>query len=91
MKKLFGIMALAAIAAAASCYRSQSQNELKLSDLALANVEALARDESGGSGTDQACIACISPEGYRGVRFYCKYGTGGCYDSTCIAGSCGGL
>ena len=62
MKKLFGIMALAAIAAAASWNFIQSQNELELSDLALANVEALARDESGGSGTDQACIACISPE-----------------------------
>lgn len=91
MKKLFGVIAIAAIAAAAGWNFCQSQNEMELSDLALANVEALARDESGGSGTDQACITCISPEGYRGVRFYCKYGTGGCYDSTCIAGSCGGL
>ena len=46
MKKLFGIMALAAIAAAAGCNFSQSQNEVELSDLALANVEALARNET---------------------------------------------
>ncbi|UBD77463.1 NVEALA domain-containing protein [Parabacteroides goldsteinii] len=42
MKKLFGIMALAAIAAAAGWNFSQSQNEVKLSDLALANIDALA-------------------------------------------------
>lgn len=45
MKKLFGIMALAAIAAAASWNFSQNKNETQLSDLALANVEALAQGE----------------------------------------------
>lgn len=45
MKKLFGIMALVAIAAAAGWNFNQSQNEVELSDLALANVEALARGE----------------------------------------------
>lgn len=90
-KKIFGVALIAAMAVAASWNFNQSKNEVELSDLALANVEALARNESGGEGTDQACIACISPDGYRGVRFYCKYGTGGCYDSTCIAGSCGGI
>lgn len=47
MKKLFGIMALAAIAAAANWNFSQNQNEVELSDLALANVQALAGGESG--------------------------------------------
>ena len=45
MKKLFGIMALAAIAAAAGWNFSQSQNKMELSDLALANINALAEQE----------------------------------------------
>lgn len=90
-KKIFGIALIAIMALAAGWNFTQSKNEVKLSELALANVEALAEDETSTYPTDQACITCISPEGYRGVRFYCKYGTGGCYDSTCIAGSCGGL
>lgn len=45
MKKLFGIIAIASIVAAAGWSFSQSQNEMKLSDLALANVEALAFNE----------------------------------------------
>ena len=45
MKKLFGIMALAAIAATAGWNYSQSQDDVELSDLALANVEALASAE----------------------------------------------
>ena len=44
MKKLFGIIAIAAIAAAGWNY-GLSQNEVELSDLALANVEALTRYE----------------------------------------------
>ena len=51
MKKLFGVIAIAAIAAAASWNFSQSQNEIELSNLALANVEALARNE----GSDVNC------------------------------------
>ncbi|WP_106831988.1 NVEALA domain-containing protein [Parabacteroides pacaensis] len=70
---------------------NQSKNKVGFSNLTLANIEALAQGENEGSHTDQACITCISPEGYRGVRFYCKYGTGGCYDSVCTAGSCGGI
>lgn len=44
MKKLLGIIAIAAIAAAGWNF-SQSQNEVELSDLALANTEALAQGE----------------------------------------------
>ncbi|WP_293716711.1 NVEALA domain-containing protein [uncultured Parabacteroides sp.] len=47
MKKLFGIIIIAAIAVTAGWNFSQSQNEVELSDLALANVEALARREVG--------------------------------------------
>lgn len=45
MKKIFGIIAIAAIAAAAGWNYQQSQKEIELSDLALANVEALAQLE----------------------------------------------
>lgn len=45
MKKLFGIIAIAAVTAAAGWNFSQNQNEVELSDLVLANVEALARYE----------------------------------------------
>lgn len=46
-KKIFGVVAFAAIAVAAGWNYHQNTNEVKLSDLTLANIEALARDESG--------------------------------------------
>lgn len=46
MKKFYGIMAITVVAAAAGWHYNQSQNELELSDLALANIEALASNES---------------------------------------------
>lgn len=45
MKIFFGIIAIVAIAAAAGWNYQQSQKEIELSDLALANVEALAQLE----------------------------------------------
>lgn len=45
MKNFFGIIAIVAIAAAAGWNYQQSQKEIELSDLALANVEALAQLE----------------------------------------------
>lgn len=48
MKRLFSIIAIAAVVAAAGWNFNQSQNEVEMSDLALANVEALANGESGG-------------------------------------------
>lgn len=46
MKKLFGIIVIATIAVAASRNFNNSKNEVNLSDLTLANVEALAQSES---------------------------------------------
>ncbi|WP_300761230.1 NVEALA domain-containing protein [uncultured Parabacteroides sp.] len=46
-KKIFGAVIIAAMALAAGWNFNQSKNEVALSDLALANVEALARDEGG--------------------------------------------
>lgn len=45
MKKRLGIIAVTALAAAVGWIFSQSQNEVDMSDLALANVEALANPE----------------------------------------------
>lgn len=46
MKKLFGIIVIATIAVAASWNFNNSKNEVNLSDLTLANIEALAQSES---------------------------------------------
>ena len=45
--KILGVIAFVAIAAAAGWNYQQNTNEVKLSDLALENAEALARGESG--------------------------------------------
>lgn len=45
-KKITSVAIMAAIAITASWNMSQSDNEVRLSDLALSNVEALAKDES---------------------------------------------
>lgn len=47
-KKIFGAALIAAMALAAGWNFNQSKNEVELSDLALANVEALANEEWGG-------------------------------------------
>ena len=44
-KKIIGVIAFAAIAVAAGWNYQQNKQEVELSDLALANVEALARGE----------------------------------------------
>ena len=48
-KKFFGVIAFAAIAAVAGWNYQQNKNEVQLSDLALENVEALARREGGST------------------------------------------
>jgi len=64
MRKLFGIIAIAAVAVAAGWNFNQSKNEANLSNLALMNIQALASGESGG-------IDCAS--NYKGA--YCGYFT----------------
>ena len=51
-KKLFGVIAFVAIATAAGWNYQQNKQSVELSDLALANVEALARYEDGECPTD---------------------------------------
>lgn len=47
-KKFFGVITFAAIAAAAGWSYQQNTNEVEFSDLTIANIEALARNEGGG-------------------------------------------
>lgn len=69
MKKLFGVIAIAAIAAAAGWNFCQSQDEMELSGLALVNADALATCETTHGGS------CWWENGYR----YCCHGGGlGC-------------
>ena len=56
-KKIFGIALIAAMAVAAGWNFNQSKKEVELSDLALANIEALANNESGN-------FDCIKPYTY---------------------------
>ena len=69
MKKLFGIIAIAAIAAAAGWNFIQSQDEVELSDLALANVEALARNENPFDCPN----GCLTSPGDCFCHFYFPY------------------
>ena len=48
-KKIFGVALIAAMAVAAGWNFNQGKNEVDLSDLTLANVEALASGEGGSS------------------------------------------
>ena len=50
-KKISGVALIAAIAVAAGWNFNQNKNETKLSDLAMANVEALAGCETGTGGS----------------------------------------
>nr|WP_129730163.1 NVEALA domain-containing protein [Parabacteroides goldsteinii] len=62
-KKIFGVVIIAAIAITAGWNFNQSKNEVSLSDIVLANVEALARDEG-------AVITC---------SYTCRDGIGKCW------------
>jgi len=68
--KILGVIAFAAIAAAAGWNYQQNTNEVQLSDLALENVEALARDETICTNcqgfvleTNGSCKICVRGSG----------------------------
>lgn len=71
-KKLMSLVAIAAIGLSVWGY-SENQNSVEFSDLALANVEALANGEDGGITCDRNCSTnngqCWTREGR-----YCVYG-----------------
>ncbi|GAB6011596.1 NVEALA domain-containing protein [Viscerimonas tarda] len=87
-KKIFGSLAILAIAAVTVLNVNLSSQKELLSDISLANVEALAQDESDSPKVDQDCESCLTDQGHNGVRFSCKLGTLGCYDSNCVMGGC---
>lgn len=66
-KKILGVVTVAAIVVMAGWNFNQSKNEVVLSDLALANVEALANGETG-EGKD--CYNTITKQKSSKV-FYC--------------------
>lgn len=65
--KILGVVAVTAIAVVAGWNFSQSRNEVVLSDLALANVEALA---NGETATGKTCYNTITKQKSSKV-FYC--------------------
>ena len=71
MKKLKLKIAMVAVVAAVAGYVTyQNQAKEVMSELALANVEALARGEGGGE-----CSGCI-----QNSLYFCKFfGWGGCF------------
>ena len=60
MKRIIGIILIVVAAATGVWNFNQTQNEMELSDLALANVEALARGENGNGSMNQeyVCRKC---------------------------------
>ena len=54
-KRIFGAALLVAIAVAAGWNYNQSRNEVPLSDLALANAEALAQGETDWGNLIKVC------------------------------------
>ena len=88
-KKLVAVISLFVIILIGGYTVYSSQNNVKLSDLVLANVEALARWEGDTNKVEERCESCTNIYGTPGVRFYCVSGSGGCFDSNCVAGSCG--
>jgi len=61
-------------------------------DVALSNVEAIARGEDPNSSDkyDLGCAKCINPQyGWQGIIFFCKEGPlPGCWQSMCEGGDC---
>ena len=58
-KKLFGAALISAMAVAAGWNFNQSKNETSLTELTLANVDALARAETDDEFTQATCCVAI--------------------------------
>ena len=60
-----------------------------MSDVALSNIEALAKKENPEQTGDIDCIECINSYGQKGVIMTCKGGEGYCgADGQCGYGIC---
>lgn len=69
-------------------YNSYKTNDL--SDIALANVEALAQGEWGEYPNIwyQECSICYTVYHNTGAFFFCNVGIDNCFDTDCVAGYC---
>ena len=74
MKSVVKIVAMMAIVCVVALKAYNKQNEVQFSDVVLANVEALAEDESSNGGSSTNKIKCYSG---KGSSFLCKCST--CY------------
>lgn len=77
-KKILRVSIMVVIAITAGWNISQSENEVKLSDLALENVEALTREEAGGDLKSYPCPhgpgeECIKSVNITGPNCYPKH------------------
>lgn len=59
-KKFFGATLIAALAITASWNYQQNENKIEMSNLALANVEALANEEGWGPIVEKTCYTAFS-------------------------------
>ncbi|MCD8138056.1 MAG: NVEALA domain-containing protein [Parabacteroides gordonii] len=69
-KKILGVAIIAAIAVTAGWNFNQSKNEINLSDLAIANVEALASGEVSPTNCPGGTILCAWITGNGSVTYY---------------------
>lgn len=72
MKSVVKIVAMMAIVCVVALKAYNKQNEVRFSDVVLANVEALAEDESSNGGSSTNKIKCYSG---KGSSFLCKCST----------------
>ena len=86
--KIFGGIAVLAIAAVAALNVNLGTRSNGLSDISLANIDALAQYESGSGKEDSGCYGCLSPSGSVGAVFYCICGNNSCYSTSCVSGYC---
>lgn len=70
-KKMMGIIAIAAVAVVAGYNVYTSQNDVKLSDLTLNNIEALASSNEGGSSYCRMNSVWYCTPWATGVACYC--------------------
>lgn len=96
-KKILSAMFAVAIMAVAGYNVYMNQTKNGMSELALANIEALAYDSEwehptmGPFGSEQFCSDCYNEYDTKGVMFYCMDGVGDCVSSPadkCVAGYC---
>jgi len=95
-KKILSAMFAVAIMAVTGFNVYVNQTKSDLSEMALANIEALANPEwdhpiMGPLGSEQFCLDCYNEYDTKGVMFYCMDGVGDCVSSPankCVAGYC---